>query len=133
MKFEDLAMQTGHSPIEQDYLLVYHSNEGYATDVKRGELYTQHKGTFRIKSTGVPSVLLWLDDRLVVTTKMKSSRRDPRWKKLSKYTYVKCIYPMIENSPYYTNEDLFEAKLSGDYSKILKKIRKPFMKWKKDN
>jgi hypothetical protein len=38
---------------------------------------------------------------------------------------------MTSGSPYYADEELFAAKLSGDYSIILEKLRKEYMIWKK--
>ncbi len=72
----------------------------------------------------IPSVV----DSLVVTAKIKKERR-------GEYLDVsaKCIYPLVEGSPYYEDEELFEAKLSGDYRKLYKKLRKAFNAWKKEN
>lgn len=136
MHFEELSMvQPFYNHVMgTEYLLVYHSNESYSDSIVRGGVYTQtSEMMYRLADSLESSALVWRKDRLVMTTRMKRNGKDAAGEELSGYAYVKCLYPIMENSPYYTSEDLFEARLSGDYSKMQTKLRSAFMKWKRLN
>lgn len=135
MDFRELATKRAFEiDGREEYLLVYHSGEGYNERIGRGEIYRRSlTGSFIRETAGDEIRLMWVDDRLVVTSHMKKVGRDPMRGKMSRCVSVKCLYPMVTDSPYYNEEDLFEAKLTGDYRALSEKIRKPFMKWKMEN
>ncbi len=138
MRFEDLARQPmRHGDESVNYMLVYHGDETWVPRFKSGAIMTIEANhvdywsssvtLFKYECNGVPADIRCAstEDRFVVTTKMK--------KDIVSSVYVKCFYPLDVGSPFYSDEDLFEAKLSGDYEAIRKTLRKEFNAWKKVN
>jgi hypothetical protein len=127
MKFEDIAKESSNLDLGTNHMMVYHS--GFLKS-KHGTVFIR-LSLYDFSSLEYPHNIirpLYYETRRVITTKMKrEGNRDTRC------AYVKCLYPLLKGSPYYTDEELFMAELSGDYSEIYTNIRKEFMEWKRNN
>jgi len=146
VKFEVLAKtEMVRADESVDYILVYHSSDKwYPTTYKRGTIVKLSTTTdiyaspYTFTHVVEPDIIHTISgrshsDRLIVTTKMKRRvRNNIGWRTLDEES-VKCFYPLVADSPYYTDEDLFAAKISNDYDVVFKKLRKAFNDWKKIN
>jgi hypothetical protein len=126
-----------------EYLIVFHSQDAVRNKrYRRGSVLRIKNTQERLRTVGMTSFehvkdsSLVIsprsrDDRLVVTSGMKKRIKTGWGERSLERALVKCFYPMTSGSPYYADEELFAAKLSGDYSIILEKLRKEYMIWKK--
>lgn len=138
MTFDELKKITFDSADNTvDYLIVYHSQDTqYSDRYRRGSILRQsYKGCSNIfvhvRDSSLVISTKARGDRLVVTTGMKRSIKDGWGNRPLGRALAKCFYPLAVGSPYYSDEELFEAKLTDDYSAILDKVRTEYMLWKK--
>lgn len=140
MHFDELKLiETSSADDSVDYMIVYHSFENTRLKkLAKGSLVRPKRdgenSTTQFSTIAFPHERIRLamrQDRLIVTTAMKKRIKNGWGDKILEYAAVKCIYPMVADSPYYEDEELFQAKLSGDYSIVFEKLRTEFMEYKK--
>jgi hypothetical protein len=133
MTFEELQSLDADLDLGVRHLLVFHSDSSYIQHFKSGMVLERVDAfTFvDIEGKCKHTKIMRGDKRRVITTYMKERPRRYMMKSFS--VNVKCLYPLKTGSHYYTDEELFMAEMSGDYSEIYKRIKKDFTAWKKSN
>jgi len=138
VKFEDLAnIKMCDVDTNVQYLCAY--NSSYTMSSKPctlnpmaiDDFWSQY--VFEKAHKNGSNYSLGQNGRLVITTKMKTENLNEHGYTFLNGHYVTCFYPIVADSPYYSNEELFEAKLTDNFVPLIKKLRKAFYHWKKVN
>lgn len=122
-------------PYGTEFLLVFMPKTTFSmadTYVGKVVKYEEQKLDFGRISFGIG--FKWkTESPLVVTTKIRKNTKDFMGSPLYFRCPVTCLLPLTTGSSFYSDDELFESKITGDYTAIYKDVRSKFIEWKRNN